>query len=119
MSVKPPRITELQVTGHQLVASIKDLVHQGNIRRISIRNAKGVTLLEIPLVVGLAGAVFVPVWAAVGALAALVAKCTLVVERVESAKSAKSTEGPSLGVTSRPSKPRNRKKGAKGTGSSA
>jgi hypothetical protein len=83
MPPRPPRIEEFQVTGHQLLASVKDLIHQGNIRRISIRNSKGITLVEIPLVVGLAGAVFVPVWAAVGALAALVAKCTLVVERVE------------------------------------
>jgi hypothetical protein len=55
------------------------------VRRIVIRNAKGVTLLEIPLVLGIAGAVFVPVWAAIGALAALVAKLTLVVERVQDA----------------------------------
>jgi Domain of unknown function (DUF4342) len=83
MPSKPPIVEEFQVTGHQVVASIKDLIHQGNIRRISIRNEKGVTLLEIPLVVGLAGAVLVPIWAAVGAFAALVAKCTLVVERVD------------------------------------
>ncbi|MCM3877520.1 MAG: DUF4342 domain-containing protein [Thermoanaerobaculia bacterium] len=78
----PPRVEEFQVTGEQLVSSVKDLFHEGNIRRISIRNAAGVTLLEIPLVVGLAGAVLVPLWAALGALAALLAKCTLVVERV-------------------------------------
>src|SRR5512135_701366 len=78
-----PRVDEFQVAGETLVTAIKDLVHQGNIRRIAIRNADGVTLLEIPLVVGLAGAVLVPVWAAVGALAALVAQCTLVVERID------------------------------------
>ena len=83
MATTPPTVEEFQVSGHQLLAAIKDLIHQGNIRRISIRNQKGVTLLEIPLVVGLAGAVLVPVRAAVGALAALVAKCTLVVERTE------------------------------------
>jgi hypothetical protein len=83
MSSTPPRVEEFQITGAQLVSSVKDLVHQGNSRRISIRNSAGVTLLEIPLVVGLAGAVFVPVWAALGALAALVAKCALAVERVE------------------------------------
>jgi hypothetical protein len=83
MPSKRPVVEEFQVTGHQLVTSIKDLIHQGNIRRISIRNENGVTLLEIPLVVGLAGAVLVPIWAAVGAFAALVAKCTLVVERVD------------------------------------
>ena len=86
-STTPP-VEEFQVTGAQLVSSVKDLFHEGNIRRISIRNAKGVTLLEIPLVVGVAGAVLVPVWAALGALAALVAKCTLVVERIEEKPSA-------------------------------
>ena len=82
MATKPPLVEEFQVTGEKLVTSIKDLVHEGNIRRISIRNERGVTLLEIPLVVGVAGAVFLPLWAALGALAALVARCTLVVERV-------------------------------------
>ncbi len=83
MPSRPPRVEEFQVTGQQLLGSIKDLIHEGNIRRISIRNSKGVTLLEIPLVVGVAGAVLVPVWAALGALAALIAKCTLVVERLD------------------------------------
>ena len=82
MASKPPRIQEFQVTGEKLVTSIKDLVHEGNIRRISVRNERGVTLLEIPLVVGVAGAVLLPLWAALGALAALVARCTLLVERV-------------------------------------
>ncbi len=77
------RVEEFEVTGEKLLATVKELVHQGNVRRIVIRNAKGVTLLEIPLVLGLAGAVLVPVWAAVGALAALVAKLTLVIERVQ------------------------------------
>jgi hypothetical protein len=90
----PSRVEEFQVTGAQLVSAVKDLVHQGNIRRISIRNSAGVTLLEIPLVVGLAGAVFVPVWAALGALAALVAKCTLAVERVEGTEPGPSASAP-------------------------
>jgi len=77
------RVEEFHINGAELVEKVKQLVHQGNIRRISIRNAEGTTLLEIPLVVGLAGAVLLPVWAALGALAALVAKCTLVIERRE------------------------------------
>ena len=68
------RVEEVEVTGEMLLATIRELVHPGNVRRIVIRNAKGVTLLEIPLVLGIAGAVFAPVWAAIGALAALVAK---------------------------------------------
>jgi hypothetical protein len=75
------RVEEFEVTGEKLLATIRELVHQGNVRRVVIRNAKGVTLLEIPLVLGIAGAVLVPVWAAVGALAALVARFTLVIER--------------------------------------
>lgn len=100
MPSKPPRVEEFQITGQQLLGSIKDLIHEGNIRRLSIRNSEGITLLEIPLVVGLAGAVLVPVWAAVGALAALVAKCTLVVERVAAGDAAPPVS------TSRSRKPR-------------
>ncbi len=100
MPTKHPRVEEFQVTGHQLLAAIKELIHEGNIRRISIRNSRGVTLLEIPLVVGLAGAVFAPVWAAVGAFAALVAKCTLVVEREEGTHN----DGPPPSATARSSR---------------
>lgn len=103
MPSKPARVEEFQVTGAQLVSSAKDLLHQGNIRRISLRNAAGVTLLEIPLVAGLAGAVLAPVWVAAGAIAALVAKCTLVVERVEG------PETPRSGSRSRPAKSEARK----------
>lgn len=110
MPSKSPRVEEFQITGHQLLGSIKDLIHQGNIRRISIRNSEGITLLEIPLVVGLAGAVLVPVWAAVGALAALVAKCTLVVERVAGGEAAPPAS------TSHSPRPRTlRKRNGKGT----
>ena len=110
MPSKPPRVEEFQITGQQLLGSIKDLIHEGNIRRLSIRNSKGITLLEIPLVVGLAGAVLVPVWAAVGALAALVAKCTLVVERVSAGEEAPPAS------TSRSHKPRTPlKRNGKGT----
>jgi hypothetical protein len=82
MATKSPLVEEFQVTGEKLVTSIKELVHEGNIRRISVRNERGITLLEIPFVVGVAGAVLLPLWAALGALAALVARCTLVVERI-------------------------------------
>lgn len=82
------RVEELEVTGEKLLATVRELVRQGNVRRIVIRDAKGVTLLEIPLVVGLAGAVLLPIWAAIGALAALLAKMTLVVERVQDAPAA-------------------------------
>ena len=109
MKKSRPRVEEFQVTGHQLVSAVKDLIHQGNIRRISIRNSRGATLLEIPLVVGLAGAVFAPVWAAVGAFAALVARCTLVVER----ETAAGDDGIPPEAPPRSSKSRPRKRGSK------
>ena len=77
------RVEEVHVTGDSLLSSIKELVREGNVRRISVRNQEGVTLLEIPLLLGVAGAALLPVWAAVGALAALVVKCSIVIERVE------------------------------------
>ena len=83
------RTEELEVSGEKLVAAVKLLVHEGNIRRISIRTGGGVTLIEIPLVVGLAGAWFAPVSAAIGALAALVTNCRLVIERTDESPAAK------------------------------
>jgi len=96
MKAQKVRVEEFEVTGEKLLATIRQLVHEGNVRRVVIRNAKGMTLLEIPLVVGIAGAVLVPVWAAVGALAALIAKFTLVIERVQDAPARPAGEdGPS------------------------
>ena len=80
---KKVRIEELQVSGEMLVAKIKELVHEGNIRRITIKNQEGDTLIEVPLTLGVVGAIIVPVWAAIGAIAALVARLTIVIERVE------------------------------------
>jgi competence protein ComGC len=77
------RTEEYQIDGDKLVASIKELIHQGNIRRVIIKNEEGLTLIEIPLTLGVIGAALLPVWAALGALAALVARFTIVVEKVE------------------------------------
>ena len=74
---------EFQVRGDEVVKKIKELVHEGNIRRIIIKNEDGKTLIEIPLTIGVVGAVFLPVWAAIGAIAALAANLTIVVEKVE------------------------------------
>ncbi len=73
---------EFRVNGEAVVGKIKELIHEGNIRRITIKNDKGETLIEIPLTVGVVGVVFLPVWAAIGALAALAANLTIVVEKV-------------------------------------
>ncbi|HEX7974100.1 MAG TPA: DUF4342 domain-containing protein [Anaerolineales bacterium] len=74
---------EFQVTGDAVVAKLKELVHEGNVRRIILKNEEGKTLIEIPLTIGVVGIALLPVWAAVGAFAALVAKLTIVIEKVE------------------------------------
>ncbi|HET9888616.1 MAG TPA: DUF4342 domain-containing protein [bacterium] len=83
MAPEKIRTQEFQVTGEEMIARIKALVHEGNIRRITLQNEEGKTLLEIPLTVGVMGAVLLPVWAALGALAALATKLTIVVEKIE------------------------------------
>jgi hypothetical protein len=77
------RTEEFRVDGDQVVAKVKELVHEGNIRRITIKNEEGRTLIEIPLTLGVIGALLMPTLAAVGAIAALVTDCTIVVEKVE------------------------------------
>ena len=74
---------EFQVKGEELIAKVKELIREGNVRRIIIDNEEGRTLIEIPLTVGVVGAVLLPVWAAIGAIAALVANCSIEVEREE------------------------------------
>jgi len=70
-----------RVTGDKVVATIKELIHQGNVRHVVIKNDEGRTLIEFPVSIGLAGAVLLPVWAGVGAIAAMVTHCTIEVER--------------------------------------
>ena len=83
MADKKFRIEEFEVTGDKVVETVKRLVHEGNIRRITIKDSDGRSLIEIPLTLGVVGAVLVPVLAALGALAALVTRCTIVVEKLE------------------------------------
>lgn len=77
---------EHRVSGEGLVAKVKELVHQGNIRRITVKNDEGRSLLEIPLTVGVVGAVLLPALVAVGAIAALAGSYTLVVEKQEASQ---------------------------------
>lgn len=77
------RIEEFHLRGEDVLNKVKSIVHEGNIRRITLKNDEGKTLIEIPLTMGVVGAVLLPVWAAIGAAAAVVAKLTIVVERVE------------------------------------
>lgn len=72
---------EFNIDGEQLLSKVKELLHEGNIRRITIKNEAGETLIEIPLTLGALGIVLLPTLAAIGAIAALVTKCSIVVEK--------------------------------------
>ena len=71
----------ITVAGEDLLRKVKELIHEGNVRRIPIKDKQGKTLIELPLTLGLVGAALAPVLAAVGAIAALVTECTVMVER--------------------------------------
>lgn len=75
------RREEHRVSGEKVIAKIKELLHEGNVRHVVIKAEDGRTLIEFPVTVGVAGALLVPVWAAVGAIAAIVASCSIEVER--------------------------------------
>lgn len=72
---------EFKISGEDLLAKVKQLIKEGNVRRIVIKNKEGKSLIELPLTIGVVGAVLAPVLAAVGAIAALVTECTILVER--------------------------------------
>lgn len=74
---------ELSISGEKLLSTVKAIIGQGNVRRVSVRNKDGETLLEIPLTIGVVGALLLPTIAALGTVAALVTQCTIVVERIE------------------------------------
>jgi len=71
------------INGEELLNKVKELVKEGNIRKISIHDKEGKELLSFPLTIGVVGVLFAPVLAAVGALAALIGECKLTVEREE------------------------------------
>ena len=70
----------IQVSGNELVEKVRELIHEGNVRRVKVRH-NDKTLLEFPVTVGALGALFLPTLAALGAIAAMVTECTIVVER--------------------------------------
>jgi len=72
---------EFEVKGEDLLRKIKELIKEGNIRKITIKSEEGKTLIQIPLTLGVVGAILLPVWAAIGAIAAIVTKATISVER--------------------------------------
>ncbi len=83
MSEEQVRREEFKVSGEALVDKIKELAHEGNIRRIIIKDKSDRSLIDIPLTFGVIGALLAPQLAAIGAIAALVTNATLVVEIVE------------------------------------
>lgn len=76
-------LEEFRVTGGEILDKIKEILHQGNVRRIILKDEKGKTFMEIPLTVGVVGAIVAPILAAVGAVAALASNLTIVVEKIE------------------------------------
>jgi len=83
MTDKGFRTEEFRVNGEELLAKIKNLIKEGNIRRVIIKDKDGKTLFEIPLTFGVVGALIAPQLAAIGAIAALLTEATVVVEKVE------------------------------------
>ncbi|MGA8905243.1 MAG: DUF4342 domain-containing protein [Candidatus Bathyarchaeia archaeon] len=74
---------EFSINADELVTRVKNLVHEGNVTRIIVRDEQDKLLLELPVTAGLIGAVMAPWLAALGAIAALVTRCKVTVERKE------------------------------------
>ena len=67
---------EIHIRGEQLAERVKDLIHEGNVRRIIVKH-EGQTVVELPVTVGVVGAVLAPMLAAAGAIGAIVTQCTI------------------------------------------
>lgn len=80
-------IEDFIIEGENLLKKVKELVQEGNIRKITIKEKSGKEIMSFPLTIGVVGTVFAPVLAAVGAVAALIGECTITVEREETAPS--------------------------------
>lgn len=72
---------EMKVKGTQLLGTVKNLINEGNVRSITIKDKKGKTIVKFPLTIGVVGAAIAPILAAVGAIAALVTESSITVER--------------------------------------
>ena len=82
MTEENTRTEEFEFSGDRLIAQIKELIKQGNIRRVIIKSEEGRVLINIPLTVGILGSLVAPQLAALGAIAALVTHGTIVVEKI-------------------------------------
>lgn len=78
---KNTKTEEFSVKGEHLLGKVKELVHEGNVRKIIIKGKSGKSIAEFPLSIGVVGALLLPMFAAIGAIAALVTECTITVER--------------------------------------
>jgi len=74
---------EVKVSGNRVIETIKNILHEGHVRRLIIKNEEGETVIEVPLTIAAVGVLVAPVWAAIGAFAALVTECTIEVEKEE------------------------------------
>jgi len=83
MGEEKVRTEEFELSGDDLLAKVKELVHEGNIRRISIKNEEGKTLIDLSLTAGVVGALVAPRLVALGAIVAMVTHGTIIVEKVE------------------------------------
>ena len=83
MSQEKFRTEEFRVDGEELIAKVKNLINEGNIRRVIIKDKEGKVIFEIPLTFGVVGALLAPQLAAIGAIAALLTEATIVVEKAE------------------------------------
>jgi hypothetical protein len=81
MATKKKSEETFKVKGEQLLTKVKELIKEGNVRRIIINDKDGKTLVELPLTIGVIGAVVAPILAAVGGIAALVTECSITVQR--------------------------------------
>jgi len=82
-AIRKVRKEEFSVSADDLIEKVKELIREGNITRIVVKDEKGKVLFEMPAIVGVVGAILAPWLAALGAIAALATRCTLVVERAE------------------------------------
>ena len=81
MTEENPKREEFKVSGDEVIAKIKEILKEGNARRIIIQNEEGKSIMEFPLTFGAVGVVLAPMLAAVGALAAILTRCTIIVEK--------------------------------------
>jgi Flp pilus assembly pilin Flp len=72
---------EFAISGEEVLKKVKELLHEANVTKIILKNESGHTIIEVPLIIGAVAAVIAPVLAAIGAAAALITRCTLVVVR--------------------------------------